>query len=354
MKFLVMLLICMVVPQAFAKDGAGNGGDPMTAQFIIMAKQLAVFYKENPFNLTLPFKPEDFSHRVEILEASIKSPDKRHLVEFTGGKLFDHNKVEKPAIYEDQKPVDQAQIRVNRLSWSKFSNQQRLVQINLEIMGIMKIPNRYQLAQNLIRDHVAVIVSIPLPDDIGYHKPGWRIVGQNPDQFGYVTTEDYIIDGGSLGLGSEINKRIENFLVDSKEEKAQWLSGIMTAWKNGRPGFLLLNTPDGNNASITAFFPSSTENEFILNAYSLVFTKFRQIYSGPCADDAHTLTAVERLKNCYLDSSNYWAQDTLISQGMSPHSDDDQSFAGMKSLTSDLHDDLLAFTPTTKKTCLWR
>jgi len=328
----------------FAHAGReGGGGDPRAAQALIMAKQLAIFYKQNPIKLEIPFSADEFSKRVQVLENSFATPDQRHLIEFKNTVLYDKNHVEKAGTFDDEVPADEAQIRLSTSLWNNFTTEERLIQINIEILGIMKIKNRYELAMSLVHNHSALIASIPLPDDMSYHKKGWRISGQDPDQFGRLTNEDHILDGGTLGQGSELNKRMKNFLKNPLQDSA-WTSQIMEAWTTQhRPFYLLFNSPDGNNASITAIYPIQENKEFSVHAYSLFFTKFRQIFEGPCTDTASSLSALDRLNNCYLDQSNYDAHDVLTRSLISLNSTQNLMDIGLPALTLELKNDLLHF-----------
>lgn len=314
-QFLLWLSILAISLTAGADGGqSGGGGEPMAQQFITLAKQLAIFYSENPFKSKLPFNAENFKIKVSKLDKSLQIHGKTALIEFTDDILKDYAGVEKPAIFNKEK----SSIRVNRKGWLSYQKdaEGRLALVTMEIAGLLDVKdNRYEICLDLVRNHAAVILSIPLGKEKlegSNATDGMRIVGQNADQFNHISVEDIIIDGGVLGKGNALNRRVEDFFNNPAGD-SDWYSLIQKAWKKDRPAFLILTGPDGNTASVSSIYSGvwKKSNESGIGIYSLFFVKYRQIYEGVCEGEAQSLSALNRLRNCFLANKYYYAYDDL-------------------------------------------
>lgn len=294
----------------------------MTQQFIVMGKQLALYFKNNPFGAKIPFDTKLFKEEIDRIDQSIKDETKKDLLEFTDDLLKDKDGVEKAALFDRA----DGSIRVNRKIWKDYNDEERLVLVIMETSGLRRASNRYETAKALVEKRVALIVSIPL-NEIEDRKVeghantstnyGMRIVGQDQKQFEHITDNDVVIDGGVLGKGNETDQRVSRFLSNPSADK-EWYELVQKAWAQQRPAYLVLTGPNGSIAFVSAIFfgQYKTEDDVIkagVGAYSFVFTKYRQVYTGPCVGEALDLKARERLQNCFMNPQHYYAQDMMSS-----------------------------------------
>jgi hypothetical protein len=142
---LLALSVMGVSARAGTRD---SGGDPMTQEFLTLAENLAKYFVDYQAMLNLPFPASAFAAKVRELDASIKNESVPDKIEFTDAVLRDRDGVEKSAVFNQ----DTGLIRVNRTAWSLFSDRQRLVQVTLEIGGLLKVPLRYETADRLVGD----------------------------------------------------------------------------------------------------------------------------------------------------------------------------------------------------------
>jgi hypothetical protein len=135
MSLLLFVVVCALAPPAGAVAQA-SGGDPMVQEFLTRAETLAIYFVGYEPMLKLPFSAAAFATKVKEL------PGK---VEFTDDILHDRDGVEKPAVFNHETGL----IRVNRVAWNLFSDRRQLVQVMMEISGLLKVSLRYETADHL-------------------------------------------------------------------------------------------------------------------------------------------------------------------------------------------------------------
>lgn len=313
-----MLLVSL---NAFAQHrrgpGDGGGGDPLTQQFIVMGKQLAAFYGVNPFSAQLPFLANEFSKKIETIDESIRNEDIKDLVEFVPEILRDQDGVQKIALFNKK----EGSVQVNIERWKQASDEERLIAITMEVSGLLSVPLRYENAYNLVKNRTALIVSVPYrTEKTNLDTSGGesRLVGYNQDQFAQITSNDVVIDAGVIGLGTENEKRLINFLSNPMSDK-EWSVLVKKAWDMERPAYLTASTKDRSKAFVSSIYLtyqySHTEENPIdvgeVSIYSFFFTKLKQVYLGPCSSgyEAKDFSAVDRILNCYINPQYYRALD---------------------------------------------
>ncbi|MBL7546028.1 MAG: hypothetical protein JNL11_19570 [Bdellovibrionaceae bacterium] len=332
-------------PRKGGKGGqSGGGGEPMAQQFIVLAKQLAIFFKDNPFKIQLPFAADDFKNKVEQLDKSLQIAGEKALVEFTEDILRDYAGKEKPALFDR---LDSS-VLVNRTAWLNYSKdpEGRLALVTKEIAGLVGVNDyRYEESLKIVHNRAALILSIPLnekdEDNGSNSSSGMRIVGQDHKQFDRINEADVLIDGGILGTGDANNQRVDKFLNNPSQDE-EWYEAVQLAWKKNRAAYFLLAGPDGNTASISSIYPAQwASKETGLGMYSLMFVKYKQIYDGPCVGTAKSLSALERLKNCFLSQNHYGAYDTLSDQKYATPVTPQSIADALRSVTTDFKGRLL-------------
>lgn len=325
MRKLVILAACLISLNSFAQakkrgPGDGGGGDPMTQQFIVMGKQLAVFYKDNPFKAKLSFDAQSFADKIKAIDQSVKDEAVKDMVEFTDDVLADKFGVEKAAVFDRT----EQSILVNRKIWKSYSGELRLALITMEVTGLISQAEgvRYETALDLVQNRGALILSIPLDTPAEGKGLKWarHIVGQDILQFENITEYDVVIDGGVLGNGTIENERLGRFL-ENPEQDQEWYGLVQKAWNMHRPAYLMLTGPGGSIASVSSIYlgVAQTKDQRVIGGigvYSLIFFKRRQIYEGPCVGEARSLGALERLNNCYLNPKNYYFEDNIVSSSV--------------------------------------
>ncbi len=217
------------------------------------------------------------------LKIASKTKKTQDLIQFTDEKLVDSYQIEKAAFF------DRAtfSITVNREFWRKASSEERLILATMEVFGLLNMQDaRYETAAELVRNRAAVILSIPLPHDGTYVKPGWRIAGRDPDQFGRLTEEDVLIDAGVLGKDVATTQRLIKFLENPFAD-AEWSALLKKAETQRRAAYLLVSSPQANRVAIVALYKTKYDDgKAGGEAYWLQLTKSRQVYEGPCAGEA--------------------------------------------------------------------
>jgi hypothetical protein len=290
--------------------GEGGGGDPDTQQFIVYAQKLAVYFKENPSQLELPFKAVEFEKAVQRLDQSIQDKKLQDLVEFTSDVLADKNQVSKVALF-DQKSFS---IRVYRPYWITANIPAKLTLIAMEITGLVGIELRYENAHALVHDKSALILAMKLPNNSEKTPINWRMANQDADLFARLNSEDVIIDGGVIGTGAESNLRVERFFKAPLQDK-EWMLLAQKAFDRKMPAYLVLRDESGNRASITAFRDSLAEQarDAGIVSYSLLFfSKSKPV--GSCSHTAIDLAVLDRLKSCFFDLRFYDLWETTASE----------------------------------------
>jgi hypothetical protein len=119
--------------------------DPMVQEFLTRAETLGIYFLGYEPMLKLPFAASAFAAKVKELGASIESESLPDKVEFTDEILHDRDGVEKPAVFNHETGL----IRLNRAAWNLFGGRRRLVQVMMEISGLLKVPLRYETADHL-------------------------------------------------------------------------------------------------------------------------------------------------------------------------------------------------------------
>lgn len=320
--------------------GEGGGGDPMAQQFISMSKRLALFFKANPDKARLPFSSVEFQTLVDQLDESIKNESLTDRIAFTDQRLADQNGVTKAAFF-DRKTMS---ITIHRPFWRSATADERLTLVTMEILGLLGIKeNRYQVAANLIRDRVAAIMAIPLPQEESFKMSGWRIVGQNPEQFAQLSDDDVIIDPGPLGSDDRINRRLDRFLENPASDP-EWFAKLQKAETNRRPAYLLLANFRLQRAGVIALYKARFGDGIPgVIAYWLRAVKIREVYDGPCVGDARSLSPAERIRSCLLDQRNYVHYDFMNSRKVGDAAESSTQEALLPLLTRDIKESLLHF-----------
>ena len=316
-NLMVLAMMCLSLNSYAQKRGPGDGGggDPLTQQFIVMGQQLGAYFEANPFSAQLPFSGKDFYDKIQIIDASIKDEEAKDLLEFVTETLRDQDGVSKVAIFNKT----EGSIKVNIGRWEKSSDEQRLITITMEISGLLSVPLRYETAYNLIKNRTAVIVSIPYrTEKTNLDYGGSRLVDQNQNQFANITANDVVIDAGIIGLGTENEKRLNNFLSNPAADK-EWSALVEKAWEMERPAFLTATTRDGSMAFVSSitlgtkyrYSEDNYPNVGEVKIYSFFFKKLKQVYTGPCASEYsfRELSAIDRISTCYINAQYYTAQD---------------------------------------------
>lgn len=280
--------------------GEGGGGDPDAQRFIFLSLKLSRFYTENPANLSLPFSADEFAAKVQTLDSSLKDPAINDLVFFTDASLFDQNGIPKVALFDRRSGT----IQVNRTYWGTASDEDKFIMLHMEIAGLLGIDVRYEQALALIKDRAALIFAMPVAE-AGESTPiGWWIAEQDPNIFARISTNDILIDGGTVGTGSETNLRVVEFLKNPTADR-EWFALAEQAFSKGLPAYLLLRDPLGERASLTAFRKTATS----FPTYTLLFyTKSKPV--GLCDHSSDQLSPLERIKNCLFDTRFYQTGDT--------------------------------------------
>lgn len=324
-----------------------SGGDPMTQQFIEDARKLAIYFLANPYRVSLPFDSKDFDALAGKIDESIKDEGLPDMVEFTDEKLKDKGGVEKSAVFFE----DPILIRVNRAAWKNFSTEERLVQVIMELSGLLKTPKRYEEAQGLIEGRASVIASIPLRDPSKkYSKPGWRLVGEDPDQFGEVSQQDEFFDVGELGKGDEANRLAVEFFKNPLQYS--WSDSIVRTIAEKRKAFIVSSGVDQKRATVSVVTlqrvaPRGEGNpeskpEYHFKVYSLRFKKIGTAFVGPCADPLK-LPPHQRVTLCYLDSNLYYAEDDVFVRNFGSELDPEKYWKAFESLMRCFGDSLTEF-----------
>lgn len=334
----ILLLIAMISLPTFAgtKD---SGGDPMSQQFIEYGFKLAEYYQLNPYKLPFTFSADDFKQQVLKLDASIKDESAMDLIEFTAEKLTDKSGIEKPAVFN----IENGLIRVNRDVWINFSTEERLVQIAMEILGVIKSPLRYEEAKNTLYSKANYIASMPLKSASDYKLPGWSVVGENPKQFLELNDETVIIDAGTLGEGNQSAKDLLQFLNEPTSSE-KYISAFNKANANqGAPLYILTKSPYDTRATITSFYMViHPESQFELRAYTLKFKRVGNFFQDQCAE-LSKLPAHRQVTECLMDLNKYIPTDSLDQAMIGDIKDTEKIVAAFNEVAKDFRQTLIYF-----------
>lgn len=312
-KIFIVLIVTVLLPVFTIAGTKDSGGDPMVQQFLDYGRKLSIFFEKNPYSIVLSFNAQDFSQIVKDLEKSIKDENLTDRIEFTDSVLHDKDGVEKPAVFNGETGI----ITVNRDEWRKDTPEERLIQVMLEISGLLKTPLRYENAEQMIRSRASVILSIPVRDpDTEYSGPGRQIVGTDPSIFGKIRDEKILLDMGFFGSGDEKNHQTVAFLT-SPEKFPNGLFNLAARASREDGLFLQFNGIGGDKAYVSHITlrvgESSDPGKRVLRIqiYSLLFERYNQVYLGDCYEGGIKLNPLDRLNHCYLNQQVYRSYDDL-------------------------------------------
>lgn len=308
MKLFFMMLSFLFISVSFAGGTKDSGGDPMVQQFLDMGHRLSQYFSLNPYKADLGFDPKKFQEIIVDLDQSIKDEAVEDKLEFTSLVLKDSSGVEKPAIFNSVG----GSIKVNRECWTVFTKEQRLIQVALEVTGLMDLESRYEIVGRLLENKAQFILAMNITSARrDYTLPGWSIVGQDPGQFAKITSDQVLLDGGVLGTGAQNLASLLQFFNNPFAHQ-DWMAQIDRGWKEDHRFYLLLHTPAGNWASVSSFYVTRDDQFLYFNIYTLVFEARGPIFREDCRPEVRQIDPLTRLKQCYLDQNLYYPNDSLV------------------------------------------
>ena len=337
-KSLLIILSIFLAPMTIlAGKESGGGGDPYSQQFVDLGYKLGEFFNLNPFNLNIPFSAQDFVAKIKIIDDSIKdeiAPDK---LEFTDDKLTDKDGVEKSAVFDR----DTNSIQANRRAWRNYSIGEKLVQVTMEVSGLLGAPLRYENAAALVESRSSIISKIIINEKTEYKIPGWRVVSGDADEFSRLTKNDIIIDGGILGDGDQ-NHPAAAFFKQPLANK-QWIEKIFTGWVNGSSAAYFLVAAPNHERTVLASIQIIQDandaknhgNNLMARVYLINFERNHTVFTGPCANP-EKLSPLERIKTCYLDLQTYYPTDDLISTTLNKNASNEKIVSTIEELVKQM------------------
>lgn len=335
--FCVMFSISSQV-EAGTKD---SGGDPYVQQFLNRAKKISEYFRANKVEVEGVLDIDEFFRTVAKIDGSIKDESVADLLEFTDEVLKDKDGVTKPAVFNRETGL----IRVNREVWKNFNSEERLIQVALEVSGLMGVQDRYQRIERLLRGKAEKIESIP-DEAVELYSGVRQMSNANFKVFSSISDKDYLIDGGVMGSGSPQTKDFVEALKDWRRHPDMF-NAMIDNLLAGKRVFFVIHSIKGNYASMgftTIERPDAANgvSEIRFQTNLIHLRKTRPIFDGPCSGEAPTLSTLDRVRQCYLDATLYRYMNDYIEAYVDPEQGQNAADQEIHRMFNEFHDRLVA------------